>query len=112
MPIPSFDVFVVALVACHTAASIWSLTKMRDVILPQDKKIEAFQMDHSRADFVVGLYDSALCLEGEGKIRALVIKKHPNTNARQSQVIRQRMQSVSMRQNEQLHVSLFQRDTM
>ena len=40
------------------------------------------------------------------------IKKHPNTNARQSQGIRKRMQSVSTRQNEQLPVSRFQRDAM
>ena len=40
------------------------------------------------------------------------IKKHPNTNTKQSRGIRQRMQSVLKRQNEQLPVSPFQRDTM
>ena len=39
------------------------------------------------------------------------VKKYPNANAKQSQGIRQKMQSVSKRQNEQLPVSLFQRYT-
>ena len=42
----------------------------------------------------------------------ILIKKHPNTNAKQSQGIRQRMQSDSKWQNEQLPVSPFQRDSM
>ena len=40
------------------------------------------------------------------------IKKYPNTNTKQSQGIRQRMQSESKRKNEQPPVSLFQRDTI
>ena len=39
------------------------------------------------------------------------IKKYPNTNARQSQGIRLSYRRKSKRQNEQLPVSPFQRDT-
>ena len=39
------------------------------------------------------------------------IRKYTYVNARQSQGIRLRMQSESKRQNENLHVSPFQRDT-
>ena len=43
---------------------------------------------------------------------SLNVKKHPNANAKQSQGIRLSYRQQSKRQNEQLPLSLFQRDTM
>ena len=73
MPIPSFNRVVEALVERHVVTSVWVFIKMTDVILPQDKKIVTFRVNHFRTVFVTVLYESTFCLEGTGLRRALIV---------------------------------------